>query len=191
MTDTIVLDIEIQNDPTLPEFGWDATDRLGVSCCCLFEYRTNQFRVYGPDQLDALKIRLDAADNIIGFNVLDFDLPVIMGLSKSTWAECERSTWVVYTTDILQDIWSALGGRFYKGWNLDTVAGCTLGRRKTGNGAEAPNLYQAGRWPELIDYCLTDVALTRDLYDFIEAHGFCVGGVPERILRFAKAKEAA
>lgn len=187
--DTIILDVEIQHDPTSPEYGWDATDRLGVSVAAVYEYATRQFRVYGPDRLDALRQRVAAAEQVIGFNTTDFDLPVILGISRADWtASPHRAAFLPRSHDILQHIWGTLGTKFQRGWNLDTVCGCTLGRHKTGNGAAAPLLFQAGRWGELVDYCLTDVALTRDLYDFISTHGFCIGGVPERILRFKPRK---
>ena len=54
--DHIVVDVEIQRTIEETPGGWDATDRLGVAVACVWEYRTARMRVYGPDDLAALRI---------------------------------------------------------------------------------------------------------------------------------------
>lgn len=46
--DHVVLDIEIIHNPDEFPERWDATDKLGVACACLYEYQGDRFRVYGP-----------------------------------------------------------------------------------------------------------------------------------------------
>jgi DEAD/DEAH box helicase domain-containing protein len=54
---------------------------------------------------------------------------------------------------------------------LDHLAFATLGRGKSGHGLEAIRLYQAGKWEELARYCLDDVRITYELYEYGLKHG--------------------
>ena len=51
------------------------------------------------------------------------------------------------------------------GYSLDALALANLGQAKTGHGALAPELWQQGRYHEVIRYCLNDVWLTKQLFD--------------------------
>jgi len=46
-----------------------------------------------------------------------------------------------------------------------------LGERKTGDGLKALRLWKEGKLQELADYCLQDVKLTRDIYEYGAEHG--------------------
>jgi len=183
MNDHIVIDIEIQHPigtPTLdgPPLGWDDTDKLGVSCGVVYEFRNDVFRVYGPRDVQALQNRIKVADRVTGFNIKRFDLPVIWGAKARSMGDC----WLLHNVDdILERIWTALAldpNKFedsHKGWGLDAVCGKTISRRKSGHGADAPLLFQRGEWGRLVDYCVNDVALTRDLCRFIDRYGYVLG----------------
>ena len=188
MIDHIVVDVEIQK--TIEELpnGWEDTHLMGVSCAVVYEYLTDRFRVYGPDDVQALRERLLLANQISGFNTWRFDFPVIWGLpSRRRVIELREKS-----NDLLQRIWAALGldeeqfSDAHKGWNLDVVCQGTLGIGKTGYGGDAPKWYQAGNWARLVDYCLNDVRLERDLAAFIDRYGFVVNGNTGKILRLDK-----
>jgi DEAD/DEAH box helicase domain-containing protein len=55
--------------------------------------------------------------------------------------------------------------------SLDSLASATLGTGKTGDGLQAIRLFRAGEIQKLSDYCLADVRLTRDLYEYGAQHG--------------------
>jgi len=183
--DHIVLDVEIQK--TLEELpnGWDDTHLMGVSCGVVYEYSTDRFRIYGPDDVPALQERLLRADQITGFNIWRFDFPVIWGLPCRQRVETLRTL----TNDLLQRIWQTLGldeeqfSDLHKGWGLDAVARGTLGVGKSGHGASAPEWYQAGNWARLVDYCMDDVRLERDLAAFVDRYGYVVNGNTGKVLR--------
>jgi len=59
-------------------------------------------------------------------------------------------------------------------FGLDGLAEGTFGLHKTGHGANAPILYQQGKYAELLEYNLNDVRLTKKLFDFIQEYGFVV-----------------
>ena len=177
MADHVVVDVEIQKTIEETPGGWDSTHLLGVAVACVWEYRTGRMRVYGPDDVPALRDRLLSADRVTGFNIWKFDFPVIFGLPGSERVEQLRPK----TDDLLRRIWKAQGlnpdafNKLTHGqWGLDAVAGSTLSAGKIGNGADAPRWFQGGLIQKVANYCADDVALERDLCDFIDRYGYVV-----------------
>jgi DEAD/DEAH box helicase domain-containing protein len=80
MIDSVVVDVEIQKTIEETPGGWEATDKLGVAVAVVYEFRRDRMRIYGPEDVEALRARLEEAERIIGFNIWKFDLPVIYGL---------------------------------------------------------------------------------------------------------------
>ena len=194
MLDHIVVDVEIQRTIEETPGGWDATDKVGVAVACLWEYRSQRMRVYGPDDVPALRERLLVAERISGYNIFNFDFPVIWGVSKPEWlvgsgiaskqyGKEEGSLKVLLerrTNDILRRIWIAEGydpDRWQAGMGgakLDDIASATIGAHKIGNGADAPRWFQAGQIQRVVNYCADDVAIERDLTDFVDQYGYVI-----------------
>lgn len=192
MSEHVVVDCEIIR--TIDQVGgWDHTDKMGVSVAAVWSYRDRRMKVYGEADLPALRERLLAADRITAYNGFGFDMPLIWGLSKPDWLKSDQpsSEWFglktqirARTDDLLRRIWKAAGidpdnfrGKTHGNFKLDTVAAATMGVGKIGNGADAPVWWQAGLGHKVIDYCLDDVALERDLCDFIDRYGYVSNGV--------------
>lgn len=186
--DHVVVDVEIQKTIEETPGGWDATDKLGVACAVVYEYRADRFRIYGPDDVKALQERLLAADRVSTYNGWKFDFPVIWALPGRARVEALRAK----SNDLLRRIWSAQGldpDQFtdaHKGWSLDLVAQGTLGAKKIGFGGDAPKWFQAGQHARLINYCVDDVALERSLTNFIDRYGFVVNGKTGRVVRIPR-----
>jgi len=188
MEDHVVVDVEIQKTIEETPGGWDATDKLGVACAVVYEYQTDRFRVYGhtSEELTALRSRLMQADRISGFNIWKFDFPVIFGLPGRERVEVLRAK----TNDILVRIWKALNlnpdefSKLHGGWGLDPVSRGTLkAPGKIANGAQAPRWFQEGKWGQLVNYCVDDVTLERDLTNFVDQYGYVVNGNTGQVLR--------
>jgi hypothetical protein len=62
--------------------------------------------------------------------------------------------------------------RTHGGVNLDTVARATINAHKIGHGADAPKWYKAGLIQKVVNYCADDVAIERDLNDFVDRYGY-------------------
>lgn len=184
MDDHIVVDVEIQKTIDETPGGWDATDKLGVAVACVWEYQTQRMRVYGPEEVEALRKRLLSADRISGYNILNFDFPVIWGVAKRAWTAPDygfRLSILPKTDDMLRRIWRAMGidpdnfvGKTHGSCKLDDIAGATLSKSKIGYGGDAPVWYQAGLIQKVVNYCADDVALERDLTDFVERYGYVI-----------------
>lgn len=196
--DHVVVDVEIQRTIEETPGGWDATDKLGVAVACVWEYRTERMRVYGPEDVPALRERLLKADRISGYNIWNFDFPVIWGIPKSNWLigsgiagqeakagltryNCSLKVLLERKcNDLLRRIWQAQGFNpdvwqaGMGGSKLDDIAGATIGARKIGNGADAPKWYQAGLIQKVANYCADDVIIERDLTDFVDKYGYVI-----------------
>lgn len=197
MIDHVVVDVEIAHIVEETPGGWDATDKLGISVACVWEYTIARMRVYGPDDVKALRSRLLRADRISGFNVWNFDFPVIWGISKPDWKGMVREDNRYLKdqlgnrcNDLLRRIWQAKGldpdkfdDRTHGGVGLDMIAQATLGVKKIGYGGDAPKWYQAGQVQRVVNYCADDTALERDLTDFVDRYGYVITGGKQLYLK--------
>ncbi len=183
--DHVVVDVEIQHTIEETPGGWDATDKLGVAVACLWEQQGRRMRVYGPEDVPALQERLLKADRISGYNILNFDYPVIWGVPKQEWlgivvAGSAKDKLRPKTNDLLRRIWIALGFDPDKwtagmgGCKLDDIAPATIGAKKIGFGGDAPKWYQAGQIQRVVNYCADDVAIERDLAEFVDRYGYVI-----------------
>ena len=100
---------------------------------------------------------------IIGFNSKHFDIPVLqphVGVLLHT----------IPHLDLMEDVERELGFRV----SLDNLARTNLGTQKSGHGMEAIQWYREGNIEAIKKYCLDDVRITRDLYEFGKQHGHIV-----------------
>lgn len=158
MAERLVLDLETQKDFT--EVEGRKLELLGVSVVGVYSYETNRYDAYLEADLGtALAARLQAAELIIGFNNRRFDLPVLQPYLP-------YSINALPQLDILEEIVKNLGHRV----SLDSVAQATLGRGKSGSGLDALKWFKEGRFDLITKYCLDDVKLTKEVYDYGKQH---------------------
>ncbi|MBI3277145.1 MAG: ribonuclease H-like domain-containing protein [Chlamydiae bacterium] len=149
----IVLDIETQK--AFSDIDRRYLDQLGVSVVGIYQSKTNQYTAYEEKELSGLNQILSEASLMIGFNIKSFDYPVLQ-------PHLEIPLQKLPTLDILEEIKNALGHRV----SLNSVAQATLGKSKTGDGLEAIRLYKAGEIEKIKAYCLNDVQLTKEVYEY-------------------------
>ena len=191
MIDHIVFDVEIAK--TIEEVGgWDNTEKMGVAVACVWQYQDQRMRVYGPDDVKALQDRLLRASRVSSYNGFLFDCPVVWSMPKRDWKPGHHlyDAMLPKTNDILRRIWQAEGYNpdvwqsGMGGAKLNNIAQATLGVGKIGEGASAAHWYQQGRIQHVVNYCADDVAIERDLTDFVDRYGFVVKS--GKILRLGK-----
>lgn len=176
MSKVLVLDCEIEkailgkNETKIPGIQyakWGDYLGMGISCIGAWESWTDRYRVFAKPPLPELNASflpdcpiLDSirhADHVVTFNGMSFDLRLLVahGINLSM----ARSY-----IDLLVEIRDKQGfDKYTKGFKLDDVARANGLTPKTGSGAHAPVLWQQGKYCEVIDYCLNDVWLTREL----------------------------
>lgn len=147
----VVIDLETKytfreyNDPK----------KLGVTVIAVFDYKNNQQNIFTEKELNNLFPILENCSYIIGFNINNFDLPVLQAYYPGNINHFK-------TFDILDDIKNILGKRL----SLNDVIRATLDKKKTGHGLQAIDFYKEGKWKELKRYCMDDVMLTKELFDY-------------------------
>lgn len=154
----IVLDIETQN--TFQEIGKHDPTKLRISVVGVYFYDSDSYECFFEKDLPRLWKRLEYSDLIIGYNIRGFDLPVMNNYYPGDLLRLPNF-------DIMEEIGKISGFRI----KLDDVAKETLGQQKTGNGLAAIEYFKSGQLQKLCDYCLQDVKLTKEIYDFICKEG--------------------
>ncbi|MBU1036517.1 ribonuclease H-like domain-containing protein [Patescibacteria group bacterium] len=155
----LVLDLETKK--TFEEVGGDHNkEQLGVSLVGVYSYQKDQFKSFREEEFKELGEWLKKASLIIGFNSKSFDFTVLQPYFKFKLAKLPH-------LDILEEIYHALGHRL----KLESVVQCTLGEGKSGSGLDAVWYYKNNEWENLEKYCLDDVRITRDLYEYGKQHG--------------------
>lgn len=134
---------------------------LGMSLGITFNYQDGLYRTYGEDEAEELLAEIEAAEGVIGYNLVGFDYEVLAGHAPGF--AFDR----LNTLDLMLEIQRRVGFRP----KLDHVLDATLGARKSADGLAALRFYREQEWDLLVDYCLDDVALTRALFEFGRATG--------------------
>ncbi len=153
MNNEVVLDIETQN--TFEEVGGYFTDKLKVSLVGCYFYETDTYESFLEADLPQLFARLEKSGRIIGYNSIGFDMPVLNNYYAGNLLHLPQ-------LDILQKIERELGYRI----KLDDVAKATLGTQKSAHGLQAVAWWKEGKINEIREYCLQDVKVTKEVYEF-------------------------
>lgn len=154
----IVFDIETKN--TFQEAESNNPADLDISVVCVYDYETDQYESYLEGDLKNLWPIIEKADMLIGFNSEHFDTPL---LNKYYPGDLTK----IKSLDILKEIKNSLGRRI----KLDTIAQATLGKKKIGHGLEAIAWWKNGETDKVIKYCMEDVKITKEVYDYALKNG--------------------
>lgn len=148
--------MDLETQKSFQEVGGRGKNHLlKVSVCVIYDYSTNKYTAYEENELNKLSPVLQTADQIIGYNIKDFDFEVLKPYLNFNIHE-------VPYLDLLEEIEKVLHHRI----RLDLVAQGTLGGGKSGSGLEALLYYKNGRMDLLKKYCTDDVKITKQIYDY-------------------------
>ncbi len=154
----ITFDIETKN--FFSDVGSNDPIALDISVVCLHDSLDNQYKSFLEDDFKNLWPILEQADMLITWNGNHFDIPL---LNKYYPGDLNK----IKSLDLMKEVQGVLGRRL----KLDTVAEATLGRNKIGHGTEAVEWWQKGEIDKLIKYCIEDVAITKEIYDYALKNG--------------------
>ena len=154
----IIFDCETSNIFT--DVGSSDARDLDISVVCIYDSETDKYSAYFQEELKDLWPILEKADLLIGYNSDHFDIPL---LNKYYSGDLTK----LKSLDLLKEIKNSLGRRI----KLDTVAEATLGKNKSGNGLEAVTWWKQGKKEEVKKYCLDDVKITKEIYEYALKNG--------------------
>jgi len=153
----LIFDIETQK--SFQEVGGKSRpnflEKLKISVVGTYDYLTDEYYAYEESEMMKLEQRLKTLTLIVGFNSRRFDMPV---LQPYLFMKGDQINHI----DLLEAIEAARGHRA----SLDSIAGPTLKQHKSGSGKDAITLFRDGRMDELKQYCLDDVRLTRQIFEY-------------------------
>lgn len=154
----IIFDCETANIFT--DVGSSDARDLDLSVVCIYDSETDQYSSYFQEELKNLWPILEKADLLIGYNSDHFDIPL---LNKYYSGDLSK----MKSLDLLKEIKKSLGRRI----KLDTVAEATLGKNKSSHGLEAVTWWKQGKKEEVKNYCLDDVKITKEIYEYALKNG--------------------
>ncbi len=152
-----ILVIDVETKKTFAEIEKRDPALLGISYVGVYSYQEDRLFGFFENELNRLWPYFNRSTTIIGYNIDNFDLPTFRNYYPSNLRELQ-------TLDLLKVIKEATGIRL----KLDVVAKTNLGKGKIGNGLDAIRYYHQQEWSKLAKYCLEDVAITRDLYEYLK-----------------------
>lgn len=154
----ITFDIETRN--LFQDVGSTESTALDISVVCIHDSATDTYSSYLQEDFPKLWPIIEQADMLITFNGDHFDIPL---LNKYYSGDLTK----IKSLDLLVEIKKSLGRRI----KLDTIAEATLGVKKSGHGLEAVTWWKEGQIDKIIKYCIDDVKITKDVYDYAVKNG--------------------
>ena len=153
----IVFDIETQN--TFAQVRTSDAAALDISLLAIYDSETKEYSSYLEDELDKLWPILESADILIGYNSDHFDIPLLNKYYQGDLTHMK-------SLDLLVEIKESLGRRI----KLDQVGAGTLGEGKSGHGLQAVQWWRKGEIEKIRKYCLDDVRITKEVYEYALKH---------------------
>lgn len=160
----LVFDVETKK--AFDEVGGYHPEKLGVSIIGTYwrDESGEEYVGYREGNFSPFWRKLETADLVVGFNIISFDYETLKPYYTGSFKQFP-------SLDIMVEMEKHLGHRV----SLDAVAKETLGEQKNGHGLDAIRYYHDGDWESLEKYCLQDVKVTKDIYEY---------GVANKVLRF-------
>lgn len=153
----IVFDIETKN--IFQDVGSNDPVDLDISLVGLYDYETNAYHTFLEEEFDKMWDIIEKAEMLITYNGDHFDIPLLNKyFKKSGRGDLSQFR----SLDILKEIRNAYGRRM----KLDQIAEGTFGINKSGNGLEAVTWWRSGEIDKIKKYCLDDVKITKDVYEY-------------------------
>ncbi len=149
----VVFDVETKN--SFADVDSYDPSKLEVSFVGVYRSDTNEYLSFWEQDIPKMWSIFESADEIVGFNSKGFDYPA---LSRYYPGDLFK----LPSLDLLEVVNDSLGRRI----KLDSLAVATLGHGKIGDGLDAVKYWRNQELEKLEKYCLEDVRVTWEVYDF-------------------------
>ena len=142
--------------------GWNNKHLMKIAVAVVYDSSDKKFYTYLESDTDKLVEKLLSADLVVGFNIINFDFAVLQPYTTVDLKNRVRSF------DILKDVWDRLGYRV----SLNQIAKSSLKIEKSGNGLLSLQWFKEGKMAQIIEYCIKDVEITRDVFLYGLKNGY-------------------
>lgn len=149
----ITFDIETAN--LIPSLARNDLARLELAVVAIHDSETGEFSSYTKEELPKLWPIIEKADTLIGYNSDAFDIPLLNVHYPGDLTK-------IHSVDLMVEVQNVLGRRL----RLQSLAEATLKVGKSGDGLKSVEWWQQGLHDKVREYCIQDVKITRDLYDY-------------------------
>ena len=149
----VTFDIETAN--WFGDGGRSEPSDLQIALVGIHDSETDTYDSFLEADFPRLWKILEATDVLIGYNSDHFDIPLLNKYYPGDLAK-------IQSIDLMKEIYDRLGRRV----RLDAVADGTLGKKKSGHGGQSLVWWRNGEVEKVRAYCLKDVELTKDLYEY-------------------------
>lgn len=153
----IVFDIETSN--IFSDVGSRDAAALDLAVVGVYNSIDDSYNSYLQEDLGKLWSIIEQCDALVGFNSDHFDIPLLNKYYAGDLFSFK-------SIDIMKEIQKTLGRRI----GLDSVAEATLGVGKSSNGLQAVQWWRQGKIQEVRDYCIQDVKVTKEVFDYAREH---------------------
>lgn len=154
----ITFDIESISDSVVR--GHIDVNEQELTVVGIHDSETGEYSSFFKEDLTKLWPILERADMLIGFNSDSFDIPLLNRYYPGDLSH-------VRSLDLMVEVQKVLGRRI----RLQALAEATLDKGKTGDGLKAQDWWREGKKDKVAEYCIEDVRITRELYDYALANG--------------------
>jgi len=158
--DIVYFDLETQRTAN-DVGGWDKKHAMGISVGVTYSTADQAYEIFPENRAGDLVARLQRADLVVGYNIVNFDYQVLMAYTILDLVHH------LPTLDLMVDIEKAAGHRL----KLDVLAQGTLGVGKVAEGLDAIRWWREGKVMEIAEYCCFDVKVTRMVHEHGVQHG--------------------
>jgi uncharacterized protein YprB with RNaseH-like and TPR domain len=153
----LVFDIETQN--IFQDVGSNNPADLDIAVVGIYDYESNKYETFTQEEFPKMWPYFQRAELLITFTGEHFDIPL---LNKYYKKENLGDLKEIKSLDVLKEIRAQYGRRM----KLDQIAEGTFGVNKSGIGFDAVRWWNEGKIDEIRKYCLDDVKITKDVYEF-------------------------
>jgi DEAD/DEAH box helicase domain-containing protein len=154
----IFFDIETSN--IFQEVGSRNPANLNLSIMAIYDSETEEYSSYLQEELPKLWPIFENAGMLIGFYSDKFDIPLLDKYYPGDLTKIKH-------LDLLAEIKKVLG----RSVSLGKLAEGTLGAKKGGDGLQATNWWKKGEIEKVRKYCIQDVKVTKEIYDYAVKYG--------------------
>jgi DEAD/DEAH box helicase domain-containing protein len=163
--------------------GWEDYIGMGIAVAVFYVYSEDKLYTFTKDSLiEEFQKIIDDNLPLVGFNIKSYDNKM---LRAHSFRIDDNNCY-----DILEQLWIASGiiGKYdiktHRGYSLNKVLDVNFKDiQKIMNGADAPFLWQDGEREKVIDYCKSDVNLTKMLLNRIFETGGLINPVTKKFTK--------